>query len=132
MTNVIEQLSNRARQLQPSKIREIAELGMKQDGVIPLYFGEGFWPTSSDISQALVDSLQANNHKYQPNNGALNLRKQVCEYSNVTLRIRYFPTTDNGYAVRNAGTNVSSGGISVTRRSSGGYRTRLAEYRWRF
>jgi hypothetical protein len=35
--------------LEASKIREVAELGMKQDGVLPLWFGEGAWPTNSLI-----------------------------------------------------------------------------------
>ncbi len=74
-------LSQRVNALQPSKIREVAEAGMTMDGVIPLWFGEGAWPTSNAIVAAAVDSLQAGNHKYQPNNGAPSLRQAVCAYS---------------------------------------------------
>ncbi len=83
--NILDNLSQRATALQASKIREIAELGMKQDDVLPLWFGEGVWPTSDSIVKAAADSLIRGNHKYQPNNGALNLREQICQYSNQLL-----------------------------------------------
>ena len=82
---ILDNLSQRATSLQASKIREIAELGMKQDDVLPLWFGEGVWPTSEAIVDAAVDSLNRGNHKYQPNNGATNLREQICHYSNHLL-----------------------------------------------
>ena len=40
-TTLLNSISYRARALEASKIREVAELGMKQDGVLPLWFGEG-------------------------------------------------------------------------------------------
>ena len=58
---IIENLSSRARVLQGSKIREVAEFGMKQGDVLPLWFGEGAWPTSSFIVDAAVASLKAGN-----------------------------------------------------------------------
>mgnify|MGYP000430437588 FL=1 len=82
---ILDNLSQRATSLQASKIREIAELGMKQDDVLPLWFGEGVWPTSDSIVNAAVESLCRGNHKYQPNNGAINLREQICQYSNQLL-----------------------------------------------
>ena len=82
---IIENLSTRARVLQGSKIRQVAEFGMKQGDVLPLWFGEGAWPTSSFIVDAAVESLKAGNHKYQPNNGAMNLRQEICRYSNDLL-----------------------------------------------
>lgn len=84
-STILDTLSVRANTLQASKIREIAELGMRQDDVIPLWFGEGAWQTSSTIVNAAVTSLNDGNHKYQPNNGALNLRQQICDYSNQLL-----------------------------------------------
>ncbi|MES0884642.1 pyridoxal phosphate-dependent aminotransferase [Roseibium sp. SCP14] len=78
-------LSLRAQTLQASKIREIAELGMNEKDVLPLWFGEGAWPTSSLIVDAAIASLSAGNHMYQPNNGAMNLRQEICRYSNALL-----------------------------------------------
>jgi len=82
---IIDNLSSRARVLQGSKIREVAEYGMKQKDVLPLWFGEGAWPTNPLIVDAAVASLKAGNHKYQPNNGAMNLRQEICRYSNDLL-----------------------------------------------
>ena len=84
-SKIIDNLSDRARVLEASKIREVSEFGMKQGDVLPLWFGEGAWPTSQFIVDAAVASLQAGNHKYQPNNGAMNLRNEICRYSNELL-----------------------------------------------
>lgn len=78
-------LSSRARALQASKIRTIAELGMRQQDVIPLWFGEGAWPTNPLIVDAAVAALRAGNHKYQPNNGMMPLREEIARYSNGLL-----------------------------------------------
>ena len=80
--NLASDLSQRAQALEASKIREIAEIGMKQEGVIPLWFGEGAWPTGSLIVDAAIASLKAGNHLYQPNNGAGNLRDALANYTN--------------------------------------------------
>lgn len=82
---IIENLSARARVLEASKIREVAEFGMKQNNVLPLWFGEGAWPTNPLIVDAAIASLKAGNHKYQPNNGQMNLREEICQYSNDLL-----------------------------------------------
>lgn len=81
-SNLSSHLSQRAQALEASKIREIAEIGMKQGGVIPLWFGEGAWPTSPLIVDAAIASLKAGNHLYQPNNGASNLRDALADYTN--------------------------------------------------
>ena len=88
---ILARLSDRARVLEASKIREVSEFGMKQGGVLPLWFGEGAWPTNPIIVEAAVASLQAGNHKYQPNNGAVNLREEICRYSNQLLNSRITP-----------------------------------------
>jgi aspartate/methionine/tyrosine aminotransferase len=74
-------LSARARALEASKIREVAEAGMKLSDVVPLWFGEGAWPTDDRIVEAAVNALRAGNHMYQPNNGNPALRQQICDYS---------------------------------------------------
>jgi aspartate aminotransferase len=84
-------ISSRARALEASKIRAIAELGMNDPDVIPLYFGEGAWKTGPVIVDAAIASLKAGNHLYQPNNGAMKLRQAICTYSNDLLGSRLTP-----------------------------------------
>ena len=79
--NLTPHLSDRAQMLAASKIREVAEIGMKKEDVIPLWFGEGAWPTSSLIVDAAIASLKAGNHLYQPNNGAASLRDALVHYT---------------------------------------------------
>ena len=79
--NLPTHLSDRAQKLAASKIRAVAEIGMKQEGVIPLWFGEGAWPTGSIIVDAAIASLKAGNHLYQPNNGAISLRDSLGAYT---------------------------------------------------
>ncbi|WP_068311155.1 pyridoxal phosphate-dependent aminotransferase [Polycladidibacter hongkongensis] len=75
-------ISRRAHALEASLIREVAEVGMTMDDVVPLWFGEGAWPTSPQIVEAAIASLQAGRHNYQPNNGTVGLRDAICSYSN--------------------------------------------------
>ncbi|PIE18126.1 MAG: aspartate/tyrosine/aromatic aminotransferase [Proteobacteria bacterium] len=84
-TLLASNLSARAQALQASKIRAIAELGLRETDIVPLWFGEGSWPTSQLISEAAVDALRANNHFYHPNNGTLALRSEICAYSKRVL-----------------------------------------------
>lgn len=83
--NIFPSVSARARALEASKIRQVAEAGMKLGDIVPLWFGEGAWPTSQFIVDAAVASLQAGNHMYQPNNGSVALRDEICRYSNNLL-----------------------------------------------
>lgn len=79
--DLTHKISRRAQMLAPSKIRQVAELGMSLDGVIPLWFGEGSWPTSDRINQAAISALQNNDHFYQPNNGRMALRAEIAKYT---------------------------------------------------
>jgi aspartate/methionine/tyrosine aminotransferase len=90
-TALYNSISSRARALEASKIRVIAELGMHDPDVIPLYFGEGAWKTGPAIVDAAIASLKAGNHLYQPNNGAMKLRQAICTYSNDLLGSRLTP-----------------------------------------
>ncbi len=89
--NPMKTISARAQALEASLIRTVAEAGMTQGDVLPLWFGEGAWPTNSLIVEAAVASLQAGNHKYQPNNGAMNLRMALSAYSNNLLGCQLTP-----------------------------------------
>lgn len=90
-TALYNSISSRAQALEASKIRAIAELGMHDPDVIPLWFGESAWQTSSVIVDAAIASLKGGNHKYQPNNGAMKLRQAICTYSNDLLGSRLRP-----------------------------------------
>ena len=79
---MLDRISHRARALEASRIREIAERGMKMPGTIALWFGEGAWPTPAPVVEAAIASLTAGNHMYQPNNGAGALRVEICAYAN--------------------------------------------------
>ena len=79
---MLDRISHRARALEASRIREIAERGMKMPGTIALWFGEGAWPTPAPVVEAAIASLAAGNHMYQPNNGAGALRAEICTYAN--------------------------------------------------
>ncbi|MGB0846961.1 MAG: pyridoxal phosphate-dependent aminotransferase [Thiolinea sp.] len=89
--DIVSSLASRAQLLEASGIREIAELGMKQGDVLPLWFGEGSWPTNTRIVEAAVASLRAGNHQYQPNNGSVKLRQAICSYSNNLLDSQLTP-----------------------------------------
>ncbi len=43
---ILNATSQRARALEASRIRQIAEIGMGRDDLIPLWFGEGAWETT--------------------------------------------------------------------------------------
>ena len=73
-------LSQRASGLQSSLIRKVAEEGMKMDDIIPLWFGEGCWPTSQIAVDAASHALKTGNHFYQPNNGSETLRQEIVSY----------------------------------------------------
>jgi len=60
----------------------VAELGLGTEGLIPLWFGEGAWPTHPSIVEAAVAALRAGNHRYQPNNSARALRTALADYGN--------------------------------------------------
>ncbi len=73
--------SRRAAALSASLIREVAETGMKMYDIIPLWFGEGQWPTAMPAIKAARAALD-HDHFYQPNSGKPALREALCDYMN--------------------------------------------------
>ena len=55
-------LSRRARALEASLIREVAEEGMRMADVVPLWFGEAVWGAPRPAADAAVAALQAGDH----------------------------------------------------------------------
>ena len=78
----MQQTSERAHHLQSSLIRDVAEKGMQMRDILPLWFGEGQWPTSQIAIEAAQNALQAGDHFYQPNNGKPRLRSALAHYMN--------------------------------------------------
>ena len=72
--------SQRAAELTPSLIRDIAEAGRNQPGVIPLWFGEGCWPSPDIAVEAARRALRDGDHFYQPNSGKPELRDEISAY----------------------------------------------------
>ena len=73
-------IASSARQVPPSRIREIAEAAMKMDGVLKLYFGESNLPTPAHIKQAAAQALDDGYTFYSENAGLPGLREDLAAY----------------------------------------------------
>jgi len=60
-----------------SRIREIADIAMSMEGVLPLYFGESNLPTPSFIKKAVKDALDDGYTFYTQNAGIPSLRSAI-------------------------------------------------------
>ncbi len=67
-------------ELVPSLIRDIADAGIGQPDVIPLWFGEGCWPSPDIAVEAARRALRDADHFYQPNSGKPELREEISAY----------------------------------------------------
>lgn len=76
----LRDVSFRATDLSPSKIRDVAELGMGDPDVIPLWFGEAAWRSPLVAIDAAKTSLDRDPAHYQPNSGLPALRASIAEY----------------------------------------------------
>lgn len=74
------ELSNGAAKVPFSRIRAIAEMAMKMEGVYPLYFGESNQPTPDFIKEAVAQALRDNYTYYTSNAGLLSLRKEIARH----------------------------------------------------
>ena len=63
-----------------SRVREIAEIAMRMDGVYKLYFGESNLPTPAFIKQAAQQALAEGYTYYTENAGLLSLRQALARY----------------------------------------------------
>ena len=79
----MQQTSSRAYHLRSSLIREIAEKGMLMEDIIPLWFGEGQWPTSQIAVAAANKALETGDHFcISRNSGKPPFRDALCSYMN--------------------------------------------------
>ncbi len=63
-----------------SRVREIAEMAFKMDGVLKLYFGESTEPTPAFIKQAAVKALDDGFTFYTANAGLFSLRQAIADH----------------------------------------------------
>ena len=73
-------VSRRAAELAPSLIRDIANAGIGRTDIVPLWFGEGCWPSPDIAVEAATRALRDGDHFYQPNSGKTELRDEISAY----------------------------------------------------
>jgi aspartate/methionine/tyrosine aminotransferase len=82
-------LAQSVRAVPHSRIRELAEIALRMDGVLRLYFGESNQPTPDYIKRAAISAMKSGFTFYTENAGLLSLREAIAEYyqrmQNVTL-----------------------------------------------
>jgi aspartate/methionine/tyrosine aminotransferase len=62
-----------------SRIRELAEIAMRMEGVLKLYFGESNQPTPEYIKRAAIEAMEAGFTFYTENAGLLSLREALAD-----------------------------------------------------
>jgi aspartate/methionine/tyrosine aminotransferase len=63
-----------------SRIRELAEIAFRMDGVLRLYFGESNQSTPDFIKQAAIKAMDSGYTFYTENAGLLSLREEIAAY----------------------------------------------------
>jgi aspartate/methionine/tyrosine aminotransferase len=77
-----------------SRIRELAEIAMRMDGVLRLYFGESNLPTPDYIKQAAVRAMQDGFTFYTENAGLPSLRRAIGENYRRLQAVELDPATE--------------------------------------
>lgn len=73
-------LAQSVRSVPHSRIRELAEIAFRMDGVLRLYFGESNQPTPDYIKQAALRAMDEGFTFYTENAGLLSLREAIAGY----------------------------------------------------
>jgi hypothetical protein len=73
-------LAQSVRSVPHSRIRELAEIALRMDGVLRLYFGESNQPTPDYIKRAAMQAMEAGYTFYTENAGLLSLREELAAY----------------------------------------------------
>jgi aspartate aminotransferase len=87
-------IASSARQVPQSRIRELAEMAMKMEGVLRLYFGESNTPTPEYIKAAAVKALEEGYTFYTENAGLPGLRMDLAEYYRKVQGVEIDPLTE--------------------------------------
>src|SRR5215468_4074416 len=77
-----------------SRIRELAEIAMRMDGVLRLYFGESNLPTPTYIKQAAVAAMEQGYTFYTENAGLPSLRDAIAQYYARLHEVRLDPARE--------------------------------------
>ena len=86
-------ISDLARDLQPSGIREFFDLVVGMDDVISLGVGEPDFPTPWRVCDAVIESLRHGATSYTSNAGMLELRVEIAAYLERNFGVSYDPET---------------------------------------
>jgi aspartate aminotransferase len=73
-------LAQSVRAVPHSRIRELAEIALRMEGVLRLYFGESNQPTPDYIKRAAIGAMESGFTFYTENAGLLSLREAIAEY----------------------------------------------------
>jgi aminotransferase len=84
-------ISQVARDLRPSGIREFFDLVVGMDDVISLGVGEPDFPTPWRACDAVIESLRHGATSYTSNRGTLELRVEIAEYLSERFGVQYDP-----------------------------------------
>ncbi len=87
-------VASSALQVPRSRIRELAEIAMKMDGVLRLYFGESNVPTPEFIKKAATKALEEGYTFYTENAGLPGLRRDLADYYRSVQGIEVNPATE--------------------------------------
>jgi aspartate/methionine/tyrosine aminotransferase len=90
------------RNLQESRIREVANAGLGRDDVLPFWFGESDEVTPDVIRQAAIASLERGETFYAHNLGLVELRAAIAGY----MSARHPAVTPDRIAVTSGGVNA--------------------------
>ena len=77
-----------------SRIRELADIAMKMEGVLKLYFGESNLPTPEYIKCAATKAIEEGYTFYTENAGLLGLREELCKYYERTQGVDLDPQSE--------------------------------------
>lgn len=78
-TGIAPHVASSVERIPPSRIRELANVALGMDDVIPLYFGESNLPTPQFIKDAAIEALHQGHTYYTENNGIPSLRQAIAE-----------------------------------------------------
>ena len=73
-------LAQSVRAVPHSRIRELAEIAFRMEGVLRLYFGESNQPTPDYIKRAAIRAMESGFTFYTENAGLMSLREAIAEY----------------------------------------------------
>lgn len=105
-------VSESARAVPYSRIRELAEIAMTMDGVLKLYFGESNLPTPEFLKRASDKALRDGFTYYTPNAGLLSTREAIARYYQRLQNVTLDPSSE--IVITNSGVQALHVGIRCT------------------